>query len=324
MLVDGKWSKEWNPIQKKDKQGRFIRQESQFRADLDADSVQAIQNQDNNASPRYCLYVGYICPWATRTLIARQLLGLEKYISVGVVQPALTENGWQFGHYQGNDFTEQKTIRYIHELYTQADPHYSGRATIPVLWDTQQHTIINNESSDILRVFNNTLRPIHQSKIDLYPSVLHSEIDAFNERIYHSFNNGVYRTGFASTQVAYEEAVTEVFATLNYLENHFSQQKYAVGTQLTESDIKLFVTLIRFDVAYHGLFKTNLKRIEDYSAISAYMARLLKIPAFNHTTHIDHIKTGYYSIKALNPTGIIPSGPVLPWMSQLTTEENNG
>lgn len=320
MLVDGKWSKEWNPIQKKDKQGRFIRQESQFRADLDTACVQAIQTQDKNAAPRYCLYVGYICPWATRALIARQLLGLENYISIGVVDPALTENGWQFSHYQDTYSTKQKTIQYIHELYTQTNPQYSGRATIPVLWDTEQQTIVNNESSDILRIFNKTLRPVHQSEIDLYPAALHHEIDAFNERIYHRFNNGVYRAGFASTQGAYEEAVTEVFATLDYLENHFSQQEYAIGAQLTESDIKLFVTLIRFDVAYHGLFKTNLKRIEDYAAISAYMLRLLKIPAFNHTTHIDHIKAGYYSIKALNPTGIIPSGPVLPWMSVLTSK----
>lgn len=316
MLVNGVWQSKWDPVQKKDEQGRFIRQSSAFRDTINSDRVSGVKHGDfDNLGVR--LYVAYICPWATRTLIARSLLGLEEYIPVSIVDPQLSDSGWMFNDYPGGTSHQDESITYIHQLYTQADPEYTGRATVPVLWNTEENSIINNESADIVRIFNNDLRPIHNSDIDLAPAALLSDIDAFNDRIYDTLNNGVYRAGFASSQEAYQEAYTDVFATLEWLEDHFNKQEYAVGNQLTESDIRLFVTLARFDVAYYGLFKTNKARISDYTNISAYMDRLLKRPAFSKNTNIDHIKAGYYSIKALNPMGIVPEGPVLDWFEYL-------
>ena len=263
------------------------------------------------------LYVGYICPWATRTLIARSLLGLEEQIDVKVVEPVLTDFGWKFGDFPGATSSAITDVEFAHQLYTLTDPDYSGRATVPVLWNLSENRIMNNESSDILRVLNQDLRPIHKSNIDLYPSALQTKIDAFNDRIYHSFNNGVYRAGFASSQLAYDEAFADVFNCLDELEVHFEQANYAVGEQITESDIRLFVTLVRFDPAYFSLFKTNLRRISDYPNLSAYLDRLLSIKAFSENTRVDHIKAGYYSVKALNPSGIVPKGPELPWFKYL-------
>lgn len=222
-----------------------------------------------------------------------------------------------FNDYPGEAGSQQESITYVHQLYTQADLHYSGRATVPLLWSTEENSIINNESADIVRIFNSDLRPIHTSDIDLAPESLLKEIDAFNGRIYDTLNNGVYRAGFASTQEACEEAYTDVFTTLERLEKYFEKRWYAVGNQLTESDIRLFVTLIRFDVAYYGLFKANKAQICNYPNLSAYLDRLLKIPVFSKNTNIDHIKAGYYSIKALNPTGIVPAGPELQWFEYL-------
>ncbi len=316
MLVNGVWQSKWDPVQKKDEQGRFIRQSSAFRDTISPDRIAGVTHGDfNDLGVR--LYVAYICPWATRTLIARSLLGLEKYIPVSIVDPQLSDSGWQFHGYPGSTPAKQEAISYIYQLYTEADPDYTGRATVPVLWDTEGRTIINNESADIIRIFNHDLRPVHNAEIDLAPELLLHEIDRFNERIYDTLNNGVYRAGFASSQEAYEEAYNDVFTTLSWLEKHFGHSVYAVADQLTESDIRLFVTLARFDVAYYGLFKTNKARISDYANISAYMARLLKIPAFSQNTNIDHIKAGYYSIKALNPMGIVPQGPELDWFDYL-------
>lgn len=320
MLVNGQWQKKWDPVQKKDSDGRFIRQSSAFRSRITPEQVQAtLENPNKDLGLK--LYVAYICPWATRTLIARSLLGLEQYIPISIVEPQLTDFGWRFAPedsgFPGSSSADAEGIEYIHQLYTQTDDQYTGRATVPVLWDRVASTIINNESEDILRIFNQDLRPLHQSELDLYPEVLRAKIDQFNDSIYHTFNNGVYRAGFASTQQAYEEAYQEVFTTLDQLDNHFSEQQYAVSNQLTESDIRLFVTLVRFDVAYHGLFKTNHKRITDYPALSAYLERLLQIPAFANNTRVDHIKSGYYSVKALNPAGIVPVGPELNWFKYL-------
>lgn len=312
MLVNGVWEKKWDPVQKQDKQGRFIRQSSAFRESIPSNVVNLMASGEY-ATPRFHLYVGYICPWATRTLIARSLLGLEQHISVSVVEPQLTDEGWQFGGYPGSTPETDESVKFIHQLYTQTDPAYTGRATVPVLWDKQEQRILNNESADILRIFNNDLKPLHRFEIDLSPAEQSPEIDTFNARIYDSVNNGVYRTGFATSQQAYEEAYTEVFEALDGLESHFARHPFAVGEHLTESDIRLFVTLVRFDVAYYGLFKTNKKRISDYPELSAYLERLLQIPAFRNNTRIDHIKAGYYSIQALNPTGIVPAGPELPW-----------
>lgn len=309
MLINGVWERKWDPVQKQDAEGRFIRQNSAFSGRIK--DVEKVKNK------HIVLYVAYLCPWATRTLIARSLLGLEEYIDIHVVEPTLTDYGWMFGDFSGSTSSGIDGVNYMHQLYTMTDAKYTGRATVPVLWDKENSTIINNESSDILTVFNDDLRPVHQSSINLYPKTLRPEINAFNDSIYNSLNNGVYRAGFATSQLAYEEAITDIFTTLEKLENHFLVRQYAVGEQLTESDIKLFVTLSRFDVAYFSLFKTNMKAIAHYPALSKYMERLLEIEAFSKNTRIDHIKAGYYSIEALNPSGIIPKGPDLSWFSYL-------
>ena len=316
MLVNGQWQAKWDPVQSKDSQGRFIRQSSAFREGIDKETVLAMQS-GAYVEPRYQLYVAYICPWATRTLIARSLLGLQKHIGVSVVEPVLSDSGWKFGDFPASTPQEQENIEYIHQLYTQSDLLYTGRATVPVLWDKHEQRIINNESADILRIFNEDLRPVHQSRLDLRPVALSDEIEKFNTRIYESLNNGVYKAGFASTQSAYEEAYQELFSMLDELELHFTQRAFAVADQLTEADIRLFVTLVRFDVAYYGLFKANKRMLSEYASLSAYLKRLLAIPAFSENTNIQHIKAGYYSIKALNPTGIVPAGPALDWFSLL-------
>ncbi|TNC79356.1 MAG: glutathione-dependent reductase [Oleiphilus sp.] len=310
MLVNGRWESKWNPVQKQDSVGRFIRQSSTF--------TNRITDPQLAMDRGLRLYVAYICPWATRALIARSLLGLEETIEVKVVAPKLDDFGWRFGSFPGATQSEVKGVEFAHQLYTMTDKQYTGRATVPVLWDISNTRIINNESAEILRIFNDDLRPIHHARLNLYPADLQSEIDAFNDSIYDSVNNGVYRAGFASSQQAYEEAILGLFKRLDELETHFQKNDYAVGNQLTESDIRLFVTLVRFDVAYHGLFKTNVKAIADYPALSAYLERLLKIEAFAKNTRIDHIKAGYYSIKALNPSQIVPVGPVMDWFKYLS------
>ena len=310
MLVNGKWKSKWDPVQKKDSEGRFVRQSSIF--------TQRITDAESAVEQGLRLYVAYICPWATRTLIARSLLGLEQAIELKVVEPQLGDLGWKFGSFPGSTKSGIENVEFAHQLYTITDDQYTGRATVPILWDMQNNKIINNESSDILHIFNEDLRSIHRSDINLYPIELQEDIDAFNDSIYESVNNGVYRAGFASSQQAYNEAIVSLFERLETLETHFQNNDYAVGNQLTESDIRLFVTLTRFDVAYHGLFKTNIKSIGEFPAISAYLERLLKIEAFAKNTRIDHIKAGYYSIKALNPSQIVPQGPELDWFKYLS------
>lgn len=309
MLINGQWERKWDPVQEKDSEGRFIRQSSVFTG--------RIENPQTSVDKGLSLYVAYICPWATRTLIARSLLGLENAIDVKVVEPTLTDFGWQFGDFLGATQSGIEGVEFAHQLYTMSDKQYTGRATVPVLWDSGDNKIINNESAEILRVLNDDLRPIHNSDVNLYPAELQAQIDMFNQTIYDDINNGVYRAGFASSQQAYNEAIIDIFARLDEIEAHFQNKDYAVGNQLTESDIRLFVSLIRFDVAYHGLFKTNIKAIADYPALSAYLDRLLKIEAFATNTRVDHIKAGYYSVKALNPSGIIPQGPKMDWFKYL-------
>ncbi|NVD08748.1 glutathione S-transferase family protein [Vibrio sp. JPW-9-11-11] len=313
MLVNGQWERKWDPIQNKDSEGRFIRQSSAFTHRID--DAQAAVNKGLR------LYVAYICPWATRTLIARSLLNLEDVIDVKIVEPVLTDFGWQFGGKSdstpGSTESGIDSVEYAHHLYTMTDDQYTGRATVPILWDSGDNKIINNESADILHILNEDLRPVHHSDINLYPVEMMSQIDEFNASIYDSLNNGVYRAGFASSQKAYDEAIVDIFARLEELEAHFANNDFAVGNQLTESDIRLFVTLVRFDVAYHGLFKTNIKAISDYPALSAYLDRLLQIEAFAKNTRVDHIKAGYYSITALNPSRIVPQGPHRDWFKYL-------
>lgn len=256
---------------------------------------------------RYHLYVALICPWASRTLIARKLKGLEDTVSVSIVEPALTAQGWRFGGYPGAIRDTVNGAAYVHELYTKADPAFTGRATVPVLWDKQNGTIVNNESADMLRMFNSGFGTLARNDIDLYPLDLRSTIDALSDELYTMLNNGVYRAGFATTQGAYEEAFRSVFAKLDALETRLGESgPYLFVRRLTETDIRLFVMLVRFDAAYHGLFKTNFRRIADYPMLSSFIDVMLAVPGVRETVSIDHIKRGYYSIRALNPGGIVP------------------
>lgn len=317
MLVDGKWTADWHPVQATDAKGGFVRQISGFRNWVTPDGSAGPTGDGGFKAEagRYHLYVALICPWASRTLIGRALKKLEDVISVSVVEPALSDQGWRFGDYPGANRDELNGATYMHEIYTSADPNYTGRATVPVLWDKERRTIVNNESADILRMLNSGFGAVADGAVDLYPEDLRAEIDALNERIYPQLNNGVYRTGFATTQVAYEEAFAEVFAMLDELEARLEgQTPFLFGTRLTEADVRLFVTLIRFDAAYNGLFKCNLRRLADYPNLSRYVDQMLAIPGIRQTVSIAHIKRGYYSIKALNPTGIVPVGPQLPFV----------
>ncbi len=310
MLVNGKWTANWQPVQAKDDQGRFVRQVSSFRNWVTADGAPGPTGKGGfMAEPgRYRLYVALICPWASRTLIARKLKGLEALIPVTVVNPVLTDGGWAFGGYPGADVDPLHGATHMHQLYTHSDGNFTGRATVPVLWDIKTDTIVSNESADIVRMFDTAFAYLVPGKPQLYPADLAEEIDALNTEVYDSLNNGVYKAGFASTQGAYDEAVAGVFQMLDRLEDRLTGD-YLFGDRFTEADIRLFVTLIRFDAAYHGLFKTNLRRIADYPSLQAYMERVLRLPGVPGTVDIGHIKAGYYSIKALNPSGIVPAGP---------------
>jgi len=315
MLVDGKWAAAWQPVQAKDDRGGFLRQNSTFHNWVTPDgSAGPTGDAGFAAEPgRYHLYVSLTCPWASRTLIARKLKKLDDVISLSVVEPTLSDQGWRFGDHPGTNRDDVNGATYLHEIYTRADPRVSGRATVPVLWDKKLGTIVNNESAEIVRMMNSGFGLLADDAIDLYPAKLRAEIDALNDRIYPSLNNGVYRAGFATTQVAYVEAFNGVFAMLDELEERLSDGRdFLTGEQFTEADIRLFVTLIRFDAAYHGLFKCNLRRIADYPALSCYVGRILAIPGVRDTVSFDHIKRGYYSIRALNPSGLVPVGPEMP------------
>ena len=315
MLVDGKWTTDWHPVQAKDEKGGFVRQISSFRNWVTPDGAPGPTGTGGFEAEagRYHLYVALICPWASRTLIGRALKGLDEAIPVSIVEPALGEQGWRFGDYPGSTRDMVNGATYMHEIYTRADPAYSGRATVPVLWDKRRRTIVNNESADILRMMNDGFGALASGEIDLYPVDLRARIDALNAEIYPTLNNGVYRAGFATTQIAYDEAVAGVFASLDALEQRLAAGPFLTGARFTEAHIRLFVTLVRFDAAYHGIFKCNLRRLADYPRLEAYSRRILALPGVRETVSIDHIKRGYYSIKALNPTGIVPAGPVLDW-----------
>ncbi|GJL35239.1 glutathione-dependent reductase [Enterobacter hormaechei] len=313
MLIDGKWTADWHPVQATDEKGGFVRQTSSFRHWVTPDGSPGITGEGGFiAEPdRYHLYVALICPWASRTLIARKLKGLEEVISVSVVEPWLLEEGWHFGDYPGADRDTLNNVEWLHQLYTHADPMFTGRATVPVLWDKKTRTIVNNESADIVRMLNSGFGELARGNIDLYPAALREEIDQLNAAIYPMLNNGVYRAGFATTQVSYEEAVSDVFAMLDTLEARLATRDFLCGGQLTEADIRLFVTLVRFDAAYHGVFKCNLRKLAQYPNLDRYLRTMLAVPGIRETVNIDHIKQGYYSIKALNPNGIVPRGPDL-------------
>lgn len=310
MLVDGKWTADWKPLQKADEKGRFVRQVSEFRNWITPDGAAGPTGRSGFKAEagRYHLYVAYICPWASRTLMARKLKGLEDLISVSVVNPTMSDQGWQFGGYDQADEDPLFGARYLHEIYTRANPTYTGRATVPVLWDKKNNVLVNNESADILRMLDTAFEDLVPSNVRLYPDDLKEEIEALNPRVYDLLNNGVYKAGFTKSVDAYEEAVDGVFAMLDELEDKL-EGAFLFGDRLTEADIRVFVTLIRFDVAYYGLFKTNRKQIRDYPKLYAYMERILRLPGIVDTVNIDHITRGYYSIKDLNPSTIRPTGP---------------
>lgn len=313
MLVNGKWTADWQPVQAKDEKGGFVRQVSTFRNWVTPDGSAGSTGAGGFKAEagRYHLYVALICPWASRTLMARKLKGLEGVISLSVVEPELSDQGWRFA--PGADAVNGAT--YMHEIYTKADPAVNGRATVPVLWDKATGTIVNNESADILRMLDSGFGDL-ASGPSLYPADLAAEIDQWNDAIYASFNNGVYRCGFATTQEAYDEAYGQVFATMDRLEARLSDGRaFLHGDRFTETDIRAFVTLIRFDAAYHGLFKCNHRRVADYPALAAYTGRIHALPGVADTVSIDHIKRGYYSIKTLNPSGIVPKGPALEYLA---------
>ena len=311
MLVNGKWTAAWHPVQAKDEKGGFVRQTSSFRHWVTPDGGPGPGGEGGFPAEagRYHLHVALICPWASRTLIARRLKRLEAAVTVSVVEPVLTEQGWRLGADQTVEGAAPAGATYLHEAYTAADPAYTGRATVPVLWDKRRRTIVNNESADIVRMLNASFKGLADDTVDLYPEELRPAIDALNEEIYQRLNNGVYRAGFATTQEAYEEAFRDVFGMLDELERRLARGGFLHGARLTETDVRLFVTLVRFDAAYHGLFKCNLRRLADYPNLTAYLRRILAVPGVAETVSLDHIKRGYHSIKALNPTGIVPVGP---------------
>jgi putative glutathione S-transferase len=265
---------------------------------------------------RYHLYVSYACPWAHRTLIMRALKGLENTIGVSVVNFFMGENGWSFAPADGVVADPVFDAKFLYEVYAAADPHYSGRVTVPVLWDRVKGTIVNNESSEIIRILNASFDEAGAKPGDYYPEALRPEIDAINQRIYDTLNNGVYKCGFATTQEAYEAAFHPLFATLDWLEERLSTRRYLMGTRFTEADIRLFTTLIRFDAVYAGHFKCNLRRIVDYPNLWGYTRDIYQMPEVTPTVRMDHIKGHYYmSHPTINPTRIVPLGPAIDFLA---------
>jgi putative glutathione S-transferase len=312
LLVDGEWRDQWYDTAKSG--GRFQRQDSAFRHWVTADGSPGPSGEGGfTAEPgRYHLYVSLACPWAHRALIFRVLKGLEAMIDVSVVHWLMLDQGWTFAEGPGVVPDPIGGARHLHEVYTRADPRYSGRVTVPVLWDKKRETIVNNESSEIIRMFNSAFDEIGAKPGDYYPPALRGEIDALNERIYATVNNGVYKAGFATTQEAYEEAVGPLFETLDVLEERLATRAFLTGDATTEADWRLFTTLIRFDAVYVGHFKCNIRRIADYPRLSAYLRRLLAVEGVADTIDFGHIKRHYYeSHRTINPTGIVPVGPDL-------------
>jgi putative glutathione S-transferase len=306
LLVEGKWQDKWYDT--KSTGGRFVRRESQFREWVTADGSSGFKAEPG----RYHLYVSLACPWAHRTLLFRKLKKLEGMISLSIVDPLMEENGWEFSDYESSIEDSVNGSDYLHQIYTTAKPDYTGRVTVPVLWDKEKKTIVNNESSEIILMLNSEFDEFGNSTQDFYPPELRDEIDKINEVVYHNINNGVYKCGFATTQQAYEEAFNNLFSTLDQIENILSKKRYIVGDKLTLADWRLFTTLLRFDSVYYTHFKCNLRRIEEYPNLSNYLRELYQYPGVEETVNFKHIKEHYFkSHKTINPTGIVPSGPEL-------------
>lgn len=312
LLVDGKWQDSWYDTDKSG--GRFERSQSQFRNWVTRDGSPGPHGDGGfQAAPgRYHLYVSLACPWAHRTLIFRRLKGLESMIDVSVVHWLMGKQGWTFAPGPGVVGDALHQAQHLYEVYLKADPQYSGRVTVPVLWDRERNTVVSNESADIIRMFNSAFDAVGAAPGDFHPAPLREQIDAINARVYDTVNNGVYKAGFATTQAAYEEAVVPLFESLDWLDARLGQQRYLCGDRLTEADWRLFTTLVRFDAVYVGHFKCNLRRIADYPQLSGYLRELYQMPGIADTVNFQHIKHHYYqSHDMINPTGIVPLGPVL-------------
>ncbi len=300
-LIDGVWHDVW--YNTKAHGGRFVRKASSFRDWIRADGSTPFAPETG----RYHVYASLACPWAHRVLIVRRLKGLEDAIGVSLVEPLMLDNGWTFSerfpdHLYGS--------RFLYERYVAADPAYTGRVTTPALWDRSTETIVSNESSEIIRMLNSEFASCGGNDRDLCPQALCGEIDAVNDMVYPNLNNGVYRAGFATSQEAYDNAVGDVFRTLDLLEERLADGDYLVGNQLTEADIRVFTTLIRFDAVYHGHFKCNLKQLRDYPNLHRHTVRIYELPEVKPTVDIEHIKRHYYGSHAtINPSGIVPGGP---------------
>lgn len=316
LLVDGVWQDQWYDTTSTG--GRFVRKASQFRHWITPDGSPGSTGKGGfkAESGRYHLYVSYACPWAHRTLIFRALKGLEEVISLSVVHWLMGDRGWTFAPGEGVIGDPLFSAEFLHEIYTRADSNYTGRVTVPILWDKQTQTIVNNESSEIIRIFNSGFDNIGAKPGDYYPQSLQDEIDTVNDRIYNTVNNGVYKCGFATTQEAYAEAIVPLFDTLDWLEERLSTQRYLVGDRLTEADWRLFTTLVRFDPVYVGHFKCNIRRIVDYPHLWAYLRDLYQTPGVAETVNFSHIKGHYYeSHNTINPTGIVPIGPEIDFLT---------
>ncbi|MFT6260702.1 MAG: putative glutathione S-transferase [Bermanella sp.] len=307
LLVNGQWQDKWYDTSK---DGGFKRKESAFRDEI---------SEHGNFKPesgRYHLYVSMACPWAHRTLILRQLKQLTNHISVSVVSPDMLENGWTFSTTKNTKYEDHLFgFDYAHEIYTKAMPAYTGRVTVPILWDKKTNTIVNNESSEIIRMFNSAFNDLTGDHQDFYPEAQRDDIDKVNQRVYDNINNGVYKCGFATTQDAYEIAFDQLFESLDWVENILSKQKFLVGNSATEADWRLFTTLVRFDSVYVGHFKTNKRTIISYPNIWNYVKALYQVQGIEQTVYMDQIKRHYYfSHTMINPTQIIPKGPELNFM----------
>jgi putative glutathione S-transferase len=288
--------------------GRFVRAESTFRRFVTADGASGFKAE----AGRYHLYVSLACPWAHRTLIVRKLKRLENAIGLSVVDWHMGDQGWRFSTRPGCIPDNVNGAEYLHQIYAKAEPRFTGRVTVPVLWDKERRTIVNNESADIIRMLNAAFDALGDASVDFYPRPLRAEIDRINALVYDTVNNGVYKCGFATAQAAYDEAVAALFATLDELDIRLGRQAYLVSDTLTEADWRLFTTLVRFDSVYHGHFKCNLRRIEDYANLANYLRALYQVPGVAETVDMHHIKHHYYeSHQTVNPSGIVPAGPLL-------------
>lgn len=314
LLQDGKWVDQWYDTTSTG--GKFVRTVTQFRNWVTEDGSAGPSGDGGfqAESGRYHLYVSLACPWASRTLIMRHLKDLKDHISLSVVHPLMLENGWTFEPAKGVASDTELGSDFLYQVYLAAKPDYSGRVTVPVLWDKKTKTIVSNESADIMRMFNSAFNAITGNTEDYYPEGLRTEIDAMNDFVYPTINNGVYKAGFATAQSVYEREVTKLFTALDQLEELLSRQEYLVGGQLTEADIRLFTTLVRFDSVYYGHFKCNQRSLTSYPHLWAYTKRLYHTRNIAETVNFDHIKEHYYgSHRTINPTGIVPVGPDLDW-----------